>query len=69
VLKNVPLFYVHGAKDAQAPVADADELMVEIRNAGGDFKYDRYPDRDHFLLDLYERNEIFDWLLEHRRKQ
>ena len=68
-LKDVPLFYIHGAKDVQAPVADADELMVAIRNAGGDFKYDRYPDRDHFLLDLYDRNDIFDWLLEHRRRK
>lgn len=61
-LKDVPLFYVHGAKDVQAPIADADELMKAIGTA----EYRRLADRDHFLLDFYDGDELFAWLLKHR---
>jgi predicted peptidase len=62
-LKDIPLRYIHGAKDVQAPIADADELMKAIGNAS----YDRLADRDHFLLDYYDGDELFEWLLKHRR--
>jgi predicted peptidase len=66
-LRNVPLWYVHGAKDVQAPVADGDALVKAIRDAGGDVKYSRLDERDHFLLDFYDDDEFVQWLLAHRK--
>lgn len=62
-LNNVPLLYIHGAKDVQAPIADAEVLLKAIGNA----EYRRLEDRDHFLLDFYDRDDLFTWLLQHRR--
>jgi predicted peptidase len=66
-LKDVPLWLIHGAKDTAAPIADSDELAAAIEKAGGQPRYTRLADRDHFILDLFDKDEVFDWLLEHSR--
>ena len=66
-LKDIPLWLVHGANDKAAPAADSDELAAAIEKAGGRARYTRLEDRDHFILDLFDKNEVFDWLLEHAR--
>jgi predicted peptidase len=66
-LRGVPLWYFHGVKDAQAPVADADALMDAIKTAGGDVRYTRLDDRDHFILDMYDRDDLYAWLLQHSK--
>ena len=65
-LKDLPLWLIHGEKDSAVPIADSDELSAAIEKAGGaKLRYTRLPDRDHFILDLFDKNEVFDWLLEH----
>ena len=68
-LTNLPLWLIHGAKDVQAPIKDTEELAQAIEKAGGKPRFTPLPDADHFILDWYDRNEIFDWLLEHRRAE
>jgi hypothetical protein len=46
-----------------APIADGDGLVQALKAAGGNVKYSRLDDRDHFVLDLYDRNDWSDWLL------
>jgi hypothetical protein len=42
--------------------------MVEaLKTAGGDVKFTRLPERDHFILDIYENKELYQWLLDHRK--
>ncbi|MDQ3282699.1 MAG: alpha/beta fold hydrolase [Acidobacteriota bacterium] len=66
-LREVPIWYFHGAKDVQAPVADAEELIQAIQKSGGDVTYTRMDDRDHFILDTFDRDDVYEWLLQHRR--
>jgi predicted peptidase len=66
-LSKIPIWYFHGAKDQQAPVAEGDALVRAIQSAGGSVRYTRLEDGDHFLLDTYFRREWHEWLLEHRR--
>ena len=66
-LHSVPLWIIHGAKDTAAPIADSEELVRAIETAGGHPRFTRLADRDHFILDLYDKNEVFDWILEHSR--
>jgi predicted peptidase len=66
-LTNVPLWLIHGAKDVQAPIKDTEELVQATEKAGGKLRFTALPDADHFILDWFERNDIFDWLLEHRK--
>ena len=66
-LTNVPLWFVHGAEDVQAPIKDTEELVQAIEKAGGRARFTPLPERDHFILDWYDRNDVFEWLLEQRK--
>ncbi|HYO77876.1 MAG TPA: alpha/beta fold hydrolase [Thermoanaerobaculia bacterium] len=66
-LRNVPLWYVHGVNDVQVPVAEGDALVKAIREAGGNVKYTRLDEGDHFLLDFYAEDDFVKWLLAHRK--
>jgi predicted peptidase len=66
-LRNVPVWLIHGAKDNDAPIKDSEELIRAIEQSGGRPKFTSLADRDHFILDLYDRNDVFDWMKEHAR--
>ena len=66
-LRNLPLWLIHGENDKAAPIADSEELVRAIEQAGGHPKFTRLPDRDHFILDTVDRHEVVDWLMEHTR--
>jgi predicted peptidase len=66
-LAKVPLWIFHGRADTLAPVADTGELVHGIKNAGGQPRVDILPGRDHFILDVYDRPEVYEWLLHHKR--
>jgi predicted peptidase len=66
-LCNVPVWIIHGAKDSDAPIKDSEELIRAIEQSRGRPKFTLLPDRDHFVLDLYDKNDVFDWMSEHHR--
>jgi predicted peptidase len=66
-LRNVPLWIIHGGKDTAAPIKDSKELVHAIEAAGGHPRFTRLADRDHFILDVYVKNGVFDWMVEHSR--
>ena len=65
-LARVPLWIFHGRADTFAPVADTEELVQGIEAAGGHPRVDILPNRDHFILDVYDRPEIYTWLLQQK---
>jgi predicted peptidase len=67
-LARVPLWILHGKVDTLAPLADTQELVRGIQAAGGHPRLDILPKRDHFILDIYDRPEIYEWLIKHRRE-
>lgn len=68
-LKNTPIWMFHGAKDEIAPLADMQSFTDKVRNYNGDAKLTVFADRDHFILDTYENESVYKWLLGHRKKQ
>jgi predicted peptidase len=67
-LKEVPVWTFHGTKDELAPFERTERFVKALQSAGGQVKFTPLPDRDHFILDVYENKEIYDWLLQQRRK-
>ncbi|HEV2883249.1 MAG TPA: prolyl oligopeptidase family serine peptidase, partial [Pyrinomonadaceae bacterium] len=67
-LKNVPVWTFHGTKDDLAPFERTEQFVKALQQNGGQVKFTPLPDRDHFILDVYENREIYDWLLQHKRK-
>jgi predicted peptidase len=66
-LARIPLWLFHGTADTLAPVADTKELVQAIETAGGHPRFDILPARDHFILEVYERRDIYQWLLQQKR--
>ncbi|MGZ5035822.1 MAG: carboxylesterase family protein [Usitatibacter sp.] len=63
-LARVPIWYLHGAKDASAPVGEADALVHALQSAGSDVKYTRFEQRDHSMVDVFEDQTTYRWLLQ-----
>ena len=67
-LAKLPLWIVHGATDAIAPVADTRALVAAVEAAGGHPSLSVLEGRDHAILDFYEHPEGYAWLLQQRRE-
>lgn len=67
-LTKMPLWLIHGARDEQSPIRDTTELAQALEKAGGQARFTPLPERDHFILDWYERDAIFNWFAEHQKK-
>jgi predicted peptidase len=69
-LSRVPIWAFHGEKDAVVRVAESKKMVEAVRRAGGDVKLTVYPDVEHNSWDrTYDNQEVYDWLLSHRRKK
>ena len=66
-LGDVPLWIIYGEKDTSAPIKDSKELVQAIEQSGGHPRFTWLADRDHSILDLYDKNDVFDWMVEHNR--
>jgi predicted peptidase len=74
-LASVPVWAFHGAKDDTVPVADVEGQVDQIRACDGaesvEVELTVYPDADHDAwtrtYDLSAGNDIYAWMLEHRR--
>ncbi len=67
-LKNVPVWAFHGAKDNIAPIGESKTLVDALKTTGSEVKFTELTDRDHFILDMYEDKQLYEWFLQHRRK-
>jgi predicted peptidase len=66
-LARIPLWIFHGREDTLAPVTETEELVRGIQAKGGHPRVDILPKRDHFILDIYDRPEIYKWLMQQKR--
>jgi predicted peptidase len=67
-LKDMPIWVFHGAKDDLVSLSESKEMVEAIKAVGGDVKFTAYPDRDHFILGVYEGQQLYEWFLQHKRK-
>jgi len=68
-LSAVPLWIFHGANDQFTPAKEVQELVDAIAKFGGHSEFTLLPDRDHYILDVYNRPDVYKWLAEQRRKR
>jgi predicted peptidase len=66
---KVPAWVFHGTKDDLEPFERTRQFVEALKKFGAEVKFTPLPNRDHFILDTYENQEIYDWLLQHKRKQ
>jgi len=66
-LAKIPVWLFHGEADTLAPIAETKELAQAIEAAGGHPRFDSLPGRDHSILDVYDRRDVYQWLLHQKR--
>jgi predicted peptidase len=64
VLKDLPIWAFHGAKDKVVPPSETGKLVERLQSLGSDVKFTLYPDAFHdSWTESYENQELYDWLL------
>jgi predicted peptidase len=67
-LATVPLWLFHGPNDQFTPLKEVEELVHATESAGGHPKFTVLPGRDHYILDVYDRPDLYKWLAQQKRK-
>jgi predicted peptidase len=68
VLKDVPVWVFHGAKDPVVPLAASQEMVDALKACGGDVRFTIYPEAEHdSWTKTYEDPALYDWFLQHKR--
>ena len=70
VLKDIPVWVFHGAKDETVP-PEGSELMVNaLKKCGADVQYTVYPEAGHdSWTETYNNPKLYEWFLKHKRKK
>ena len=68
-LNKTPIWAFHGAKDNIVPLRETLEMTDAVEKAGGKVELTVYPDLYHdSWTKTYNNPKIYDWLLEHTKK-
>lgn len=69
-IKEVPLRFFHGAKDATVPVAGSREMAAALKSAGGRvFGYTELPEGGHVIMrEVWATPGLVDWLFEQKKE-
>ena len=69
LLKHVPIWVFHGAKDQTVPLKDSQDMVEALQAAGGSPKFTVYPDAGHdSWTRTYESPAFWEWLFAQRRR-
>jgi hypothetical protein len=67
-LRRVPAWVFHGAQDDVVPIGESERMVAALERCAGDVRFTVYPDAGHDAWTAtYERADLWDWLLSHRR--
>ena len=67
-LATIPIWLFHGPNDQFTPLKEVEELVHAVEAAGGHPQLTVLPGRDHYILDVYDRPDIYKWLAQQKRK-
>jgi len=67
-LAKIPLWLFHAPNDQFTPLQEVEELVHAMESAGGHPQFTVLPGRDHYILDVYDRPDLYKWLAQQKRK-
>jgi predicted peptidase len=68
-LKDVPIWLFHGDKDKVVPISDSEDLIKALHAVGNEARFTILPGRGHDIADVWDRPELYEWLLQHRLRR
>lgn len=71
LMKAVPTWVFHGAKDEAVPLQQSQEMVDALKAAGGDVRFTVYPEGGHVEAwqNAYGDPELWEWLAKQRRAE
>ncbi|MBI1924098.1 prolyl oligopeptidase family serine peptidase [Candidatus Poribacteria bacterium] len=70
VLKEMPVWVFHGAKDTVVKPEESEKMVEALKACGGDVRFTFYPDANHdSWTQTYDNPELYEWFLKHTRRQ
>lgn len=69
MLKKIPIWFFHGARDMVVYPEESLHLCAAICSAGGNARVKIYPNNDHNCWDdTYSDPNVYEWLFSHKRE-
>lgn len=70
LMKEIPTWVFHGAKDTAVPLQRSQEMVDALEEAGGDVRFTIYPEAGHVEAweNAYGDPELWEWLAKQRQK-
>jgi predicted peptidase len=68
-IQSVPVWAIHGAEDTVVPLANGQQVVDALRDAGGNVKFTVLQDHGHDTwTDIYSDPAFYDWLFQYTRQ-
>jgi predicted peptidase len=68
VLKDIPVWVFHGARDNVVPIEEDSAMVEAVKRSGGCVRFTIYPEAGHDAwTETYNNPEFYDWLLGQHR--
>ena len=69
LMKGIPTWVFHGAKDEAVPLHRSQEMVDALEEAGGDVRFTVYPEAGHVGAweNAYGDPDLWEWLVKQRR--
>ncbi|MCY3556857.1 MAG: prolyl oligopeptidase family serine peptidase [Gemmatimonadetes bacterium] len=71
LMKEIPTWVFHGAKDEAVPLQRSQEMVDALEEAGGNVRFTVYPEAGHVgaWVNAYGDPELWEWLVSQRRSR
>lgn len=67
LIKHLPIWVFHGAKDTTVPLKHSEDMVAALKAEGADPKLTVYPEAGHdSWTETYNNPALYEWLLSHR---
>ncbi|WP_259015923.1 carboxylesterase family protein [Emticicia fluvialis] len=67
-LKDMPIYTYHGTADTIVDINETERIVKALKACGGNIAFKRLENEGHGIQFLYERPEIYDWMLQWQLK-
>lgn len=70
IMRDVPVWVFHGAKDTAVPYTESERLVNRLKEFEADVTFTLYPDAGHdSWTETYQNPELYKWLLSKSRSE
>ncbi len=66
IIKDIPIWVFHGAKDSVVNISKSQEMVDALKKVGSDVKFTIYPEANHnSWTETYNNPELYTWFLQY----